>query len=231
MTSLFNHGHSLVMTVTIFSLYLFCFCFFSLPFPWKGFLLSPLNTTVNIKLLIHWFILLSVDVLSRLFSASHWQKSWGVKSWVRHSHCPQGINNLVGVERQANRYIIKQHSYMLLLRYEPNAVGAQFSQECLLYHLYLYIWKRMHKSSLNDFKPQRTRWREIFWQRALSYCPWNNIKRLPTLSLCKARLANNSTSSNKLIIQHLAQEGVPPSVNWEKHMSAVKHLKQYRDWR
>ena len=61
---------------------------------------------------------------------------------------------------------------MLLPRYEPNAVGAQFSFPRVsdLSSLSL-ILKENAKFSLNDFKPQKTDWRDIFGKGHLPVVP------------------------------------------------------------
>lgn len=81
--------------------------------------------------------------------------------------------------------------------------------------------KENAKSSLNDFKPHRTGWRDIFGKGYLPVVP--EITRRG----CIPHLANNSMSSSKLITQHLAQKTVLPSVSWKKDMSSTKHLKQF----
>ena len=85
------------------------------------------------------------------------------------------------------------------------------------------ILKENAKFSLSDFKPQRTDWRDIFGKRHLPVFPEVTLRVcLPHLCVCKVSLANNSKTtitSNKLIIQHLAEKEVLPSVSW-----GVKHV-------
>lgn len=97
-------------------------------------------------------------------------------------------------------------------------MGAQFSFPRVsdLSSLSL-ILKENAKFSLNDFKPQRTDWRDIFGKGHLPVVPEITLRGcLLHLCVCKASLANNSKTiitSNKLIIQYLVQKEVLPSVN------------------
>ena len=116
-------------------------------------------------------------------------------------------------------------------------MGAQFSFPRVsdLSSLSL-ILKENAKFSLNDFKPLKTDWRDIFGKGHLPVVPEITLRGcLPHLCVCKASLANNSKTiitSNKLIMQHLAQKEVLPSVSLGGrgvggNMSAVIHQKQF----